>query len=175
MSKRVKPEINVTVIKSLDEANDILGRIAALQRNIKLIETALNDDIDALKLKASVESEPYRRQIAELGEALGRYAVYNKPELFKDRKSCELTFGSFGFRSSSRITLAGRKDTWEQVTQSLKEMGMLDFIRVKYEPDKDALKGLSDIELKRLGCKLVQEDKFFYELSEQELAEGGAI
>lgn len=171
---RVKPEINLSVIKSLDEADAVLGKIAALRRDISIIENGLNERIDAMKLDAAAEAEPARRQIAELEDILGRYALYAKGELFKERKSLELTFGSFGFRSSTRIALASRKDTWEQVTQELRDREMTEHYRTKYEPDKDALKGLSEPELKSLGLKLMQEDKFFYETAEQELAESGA-
>jgi phage host-nuclease inhibitor protein Gam len=166
---RVKPAINVTVIKSLEEADSLLGRIAALQRNIDLIETGLNDDIDALKLKAAAEAEPFRQEAAELGEALCRYATYNKPDLFKDRKSLELTFGQIGFRQSTKVAPASRKITWEQVVQTLLDRGMDDYIRVKREADKEALKALSEEEYKSIGLKLDKEDKFFYEIASQEL------
>ena len=168
---RIKPVAAAPLIKTLKEADAVLAQIAALRRNIALIETGLNDDIDALKGKAAAEAEPHKQEIAALEQSLARFAEYNKPELFAKRKSCDLTFGSLGFRSSSKIKLLS-KMTWERVLQALRDTGLRQCIRTKEEPDKEALKALSPEHLRELGCKVVQEDTFFYEIADQELQPG---
>jgi len=59
--------------------------------------------------------------------------------------------------------------TWERVLGVLKERGMTNCIRIKEEVDKEALRTLGPNTLADVGCKLVQEDGFFYELNETEL------
>lgn len=168
---RIKPLAAAQLIKNLDEADEVLAQIAALRRNIALIETGLNEAIDALKTKAAAEAEPHRQEIAALEQALTRFAEYHKAELFARRKSCDLTFGSIGYRASSKIKLIS-KMTWERVLQTLRDTGMQQCIRVQEAPDKEALKALSPEHLRELGCKVVQEDSFFYEIADQELQAG---
>jgi len=168
---RIKPVAAVPIIKTLEDADAALAQIAALRRNIALIETALNDEIDAAKAKATAEAEPFRQEIAVQEQALTRFADYHKAELFAKRKSCELTFGCIGFRSSTKIKLLS-KMTWERVVEILRDTGMRHFIRVKEEPDKEKLKALAPDHLKDIGCKVVQEDIFFYEIADQEIQSG---
>ncbi len=170
MTKRIKPPVvSVPAITSIEEADSTLARISALRRTLDLIQTGMNEDVDLIKAKTAKEAEPYNQEIAVLEQSLMRYADYHKDSLFKGRKSVALSFGSFGFRSSSKLKLFG-KMTWERVLQSLRDNGLTTCIRIKEEPDKEALKGLSPEHLKDLGCRVVQEDTFFYELAEQELS-----
>ena len=169
---RIKPVSATPLIKNLEEADAVLAQIAALRRNIALVEAHMNESIDAIKAQAAAEAEPYKREVAALEQSLMRFADYHKDELFARRKSLELTFGAFGFRASSKIKLLS-KMTWERVLQALRDTGMEQCIRVKQEPDKEALKALSPEHLKGLGCKVVQEDSFFYEIADQELAGSG--
>lgn len=172
MTKRVKPVAVVPAIKSLEEADSILARIAAQKRSINLIEAGMNDDIDIIKVKAAEQAEPYRQEVLALEQALANYAVYHKHDLFAKSKSCKLAFGNLGFRASSKIKLLA-KWNWERVLEALRDTQLTKCIRVKEEPDKEALKGLDPEHLKSLGCKVVQEDTFYYELAEQELGETG--
>ena len=107
-----------------------------------------------------------RREARE--QALMQFALARREELFKGRKSRELTFGTIGFRVSSSLRTI-KKMTWERVLGVLKERGMTNCIRIKEEVDKEALRTLGPNTLADVGCKLVQEDGFFYELNETEL------
>ena len=165
---RVKPQAIPLTLKSLEDVDNALGWIAARKRQIAAIEAKMNDAIDKAKAAALEEAEPHKQEIATLEAALVKYAEYNKAELFARRKSLELAFGVIGYRASTKLKLLA-KHTWERVLQSLRDNGLHDCIRVKEEVDKEAMKGLTPEHLKDLGCKVVQEDVFFYELSEQEL------
>ncbi len=48
MTKRIKPVASAPVINTLEEADSTLARIAALKRNIGLIEAGMNEDVDAI-------------------------------------------------------------------------------------------------------------------------------
>lgn len=162
---RVKPQNNQTVIKSLDEADAALARIASRKREIDLVDLSIQEEIDALKLKASADTEAARQEIAEIGSALARFAEGNKSELFAKRKSVALAFGTLGFQQSSALKTV-KKTTWEQVLGYLDGNGMDDCIRVKKEVDKDALRRLSAEQLALVGCRLESKDEFFYELAD---------
>ena len=167
---RIKPAATAPVLKSLEDVDSALAQIAAQRRQIALIETDMNEAIDTVKANAAAEAEPFRVEIAGLEQSLVRYAEYNKGELFARRKSVELTFGTFGFRASTKLKLLA-KMTWARVLQNIHDWNRPELVRVKEEPDKEVMKRLSDQELKELGCKVVQEDVFFYELAEQELGQ----
>jgi phage host-nuclease inhibitor protein Gam len=167
---RIKPTATAPVLQNLGDVDSALAQIAALRRNVNLIETAMNDEVDGIKLRAAQEAEPFKVEIAMLEQALTRYAEYNKAELFAKRKSVDLTFGVFGFRASTKIKLLA-KMTWARVLQNIHDWDRPELIRIKEEPDKDVMKRLSPEELKELGCKVVQEDVFYYELAEQELGQ----
>lgn len=135
MTKRIKPPVvSVPAITSIEEADSTLARISALRRTLDLIQTGMNEDVDLIKAKTAKEAEPYNQEIAVLEQSLMRYADYHKDSLFKGRKSVALSFGSFGFRSSSKLKLFG-KMTWERVLQSLRDNGLTTCIRIKEEPD----------------------------------------
>jgi phage host-nuclease inhibitor protein Gam len=113
----------------------------------------------------------YRAEVAEIEAAIAAYAEYHKPEVFARRKSIDLTFGTIGYRASTKLKLIS-KMTWERVLQSLRDNGLHDLIRTREEPDKEKMKSLTPEHLQDLGCKVVQEDTFFYELSAQEIQSG---
>lgn len=172
MAKRIKPVHTIPVIHTLEEADSALAQIAAHRRQLDLIQTTMNDSIDAIKLEAEAGAEPHKQNIATLEKSLLHFAELRKAELFTVKKSMPLQFGTIGFRASTKIKLIG-KTTWERVLQALRDTGQKACIRVKEEPDKDALKGLEPGHLQSLGCKVVQQDTFFYELEAQELTTNG--
>jgi phage host-nuclease inhibitor protein Gam len=174
MTKRTKLAATAPTIKSIEDADAVLAKIAEHKREIALIENMLNERIDAEKANAAQEAQPHKTQIEVLGQALLNFSEYYKDELYKDRKSLALTFGSIGYRASTKIKLLYKK-TWEGGLEALQSEEAMDkYIRTKQEPDKEALKGLSEDRLKSFGCKLVQEDTFFFETAEQDLSQAPA-
>ena len=53
MAKRVKPVLQVPVIKSTEEADAVLAEIAAHRRKIELYEIGLRESVDALKIECA--------------------------------------------------------------------------------------------------------------------------
>ena len=168
MAKRMKPALDGPVIKTLEEADNVMARIAALQRHVVLVNVGLNDDIAGLKAKATEEIEPIAADIDALAQSLARYAEYNKADLFAKRKSLILSFGTFGFRQTTKLVTVG-KNTFKRVLEMLLDRDLQQYIRVKHEPDKEALKGAAPELLKTIGCKVDVSDEFYFELSEQEV------
>lgn len=169
MSNRVKVEIKLPVVETLEQANVMLAEIAERQRNIDLINAGLNEKIDGLKKQAEGECSPLVQQIEEREQALARFAEAHKDSLFKKPKSRELSFGELGFRSSTSTVLLNRQWNWGKVAEALKKKRLGQYIRTttKHEVDKEAVRVLSDKRLESVGLKVKQEDAFFYELKEE--------
>jgi len=167
MAKRVKVEISVPTVTTLEEADVLLSEIAARKRSLDLIKASMNESIDTLKVKAAAEGEELLREIEAREQALVRFAEGNKETLFGKLKSRVLSFGEIGFRASTKAVLLNRKWSWERVLDALKETGALRFIRTKEEVDKEALRALKPEDLEAVGVKLQKDDGFYYELKEE--------
>ena len=103
MTKRVKPVLNIPVVNTVEDADAILAEIAARKRQISLHEIALKEDVDKLKTECAARCEPLKKDIEAREQALMQFALARREELFKGRKSRELTFGTIGFRVSSSL------------------------------------------------------------------------
>lgn len=171
MSKRIKPVSVTPAIHSLEEADAMLARISARKRALDLFELGLKEDVDKLKLACASQCDPIKQEIKEMEQSLLRFAEARKEELFSRKKSVALNFGSMGFRASATLKTLKKAITWERVLGMLKEMQFTGCIRTREEVDKDALRQLPPESLTLVGCKLVQEDAFYYELAETEMAD----
>ena len=168
MAKRVKPVLQLPIINSTEEADAVLAEIAAHRRKIELYEIGLRESVDALKTECTDKCEAHKQAISTREQALMQFALARREDVFKGKKSVTLTFGSFGFRASSTLKTL-RKFTWERVLNLVKDRELA-CVRTKEEVDKEALRALDAETLAAVGCKLVEEDTFFYELADTELA-----
>lgn len=94
------------------------------------------------------------------------YARANRAALLAETNKSETSFATFGFRiGNPSLGLLSEKWTWEKVVAAIKEkFGKKagQFIRVKEEPDKAALKNhLDDAGRKAIGTKLERKETFF--------------
>lgn len=170
---RVKPATqDAIVLRSLTDVDNALRIIAGRKRELAVIAAAMNESIEAARAAAMEAGSEHWAEIIAQERALLKYAEYHKPELFAQKKSLALTHGEIGYRLSSKLKLAA-KQTWERVLGKLREADMRGYIRVKEEVDKEALRELSAERLALLGCKLCQEDVFYYEVPDEEIAATG--
>lgn len=179
MAKRVKTVLNIPTVHNLNEADAMIARLKARERELAMLELGLKEDIDALKLKCSEQAEAIREDIEIMRQALTRFGEANKAELFSKKRSITLTFGVIGFRLTPPTPKPLSRTTWEQVLGILKSSDdpeLAACVRTKQEVDKVALCGLSPAKLAQAGCRLVQEDKFFCDTRDEALAgaEGAA-
>ncbi len=158
---RLKPK--VAKINNLEDANLVLKEIGLLEREIEAIDSEAHKLISEIKGDAAKKGEPIRKRITDLSALLGAYAEYNREDLFKDKKTVELTFGIFGYRKSTSISV--RKTTLEL----LKKLNMVQFIRIKEEPDKEAMATLDDEQLAQVDAVRKVKDGFFCEANREEV------
>jgi phage host-nuclease inhibitor protein Gam len=158
---RLKP--NVGKIKTIEDANLTLKEIGMLEHELAAIDAEADKQIAEIKAQGVKQGEGIRKRIGDLSALLGSYAEYNKSELFKDRKSVDLSFGSFGYRKSTSISV--KKTTLEL----LKKLGLDKYIRVKEEPDKDAMSGMDDEALAQVDAVRKIKDVFFCVANKEEV------
>jgi phage host-nuclease inhibitor protein Gam len=150
-------------LESLEDVDDTLREIGLLEREIESLDAEAQKRIGDIKREAAEQGEPHRKRIAELSAKVGAFAEYNKGELFKDRKSIELSFGVFGFRKTTSIHV--KKTTIDL----LRRIGMTDCIRVKEEADKERLSDLDDEVLSSVDAIRKSSDTFFCEPNREEI------
>lgn len=151
MERKEFPEEIGTVM----EADDVLREIGLLESELEVIDAKARQKAETISQKAADDGAPARKRIAELTAKINAYAEANKGELFKEKKSIELVFGSFGFRESTSILVG------ENTVELLKKRGLLNCIRVKEEPNKTVLAQLDEKTLSKVGAERVTKDSFF--------------
>jgi phage host-nuclease inhibitor protein Gam len=150
-------------LETLEDVNSALRELGLLEREIETIDAGAQKQIGDIKAAAAKQGEPLRKKIAELSAKIGAFAEYNKADLFKDRKSVDLTFGVFGFRKSTSISV-------KKTTVALLEKLLLDkYVRVEKQPDKEAMKEMDDDSLAQVDAVRKVKDDFFCEPNREEV------
>ncbi len=177
---RRKPEGGVAVT-TLEEADKALAELAKLNRKLALIDSAMNEDIEAARARANELAGPIRADRDAIEGALKTFTTVGKDTLFsKKKKSMTLVHGILGFRASDELKPLP-KFTWGQVLGALKGMGerlqakgLPTCIRIKEEPDKEALRQLPEDLRAEAGVRIVPKDTFYYEIKTESVAEKAA-
>ncbi|MDR2020498.1 MAG: host-nuclease inhibitor Gam family protein [Treponema sp.] len=150
-------------LETLADVNSALRELGILEREIESIDAEAQKQIGEIKAAAAKQGEPLRKKIAELSAKVGAFAEYNRTDLFKDRKSVELTFGVFGFRKSTSISV--KKTT----VGLLERLGLQKYLRIEKQPDKEAMKELNDESLAQVDAVRKVKDDFFCEPNREEV------
>jgi phage host-nuclease inhibitor protein Gam len=150
-------------INSLEDANTALKEIGLLERELEAIDAEAGKAIAEIKAAAVKKGEALRKRIVDNASMIGAYAEYNKADLFRDRKSVEVVFGSFGYRKSTSISV--KKTTLEL----LKKLKLDKYIRIKEEPDKEGMAGLTDETLAQVDAVRKIKDEFYCEANKEEI------
>lgn len=151
---RYKP--NVLAIKSLDDVDKVLQELCALETRIEQIDAEGDAQIAKIKEETVRAGKPLRERVKELTAALKAFADYHKHELFKDRKSIERAFGIIGYRKTPP-SISVSKHTVEL----LEKLGLNSYIRIRKEPDKEAMLELDDDSLAQVEAVRKSREEFF--------------
>ena len=96
---RVKPQIQIMTITSIEDADKALQELCELSREIDLINLDGQESIDAIKADMQAKALPVTQRKEILEASLTAFSLGNKKELFTKEKSKILNFGTIGFRS----------------------------------------------------------------------------
>ena len=155
-----RKRIEGTALQSWDEVDTSLAAIARADRELSLIEGAANEQIEQIRKAIKDASQPVLDKKAALELAIKEYCNANRSE-FAKVKTRALTFGEVGFRLSTKITIKRIAET----LQALKDLSLTTCIRTKEEPDKEAMKLLTNDVLAEVGANRKVENTFGYTLN----------
>lgn len=161
-----RKRLTATTLESWTDVDACLKAIGEVDRELAILEAAQQESIDQIKAATKLAAEPLQNKKAGLELAIQQYAEANRAEFVKT-KSRELTFGSVGFRLSTRVAIKNVGNT----LQALKDFGLTACIRIKEECDKEAMKNLPLETLHAVGAALKQEDAFGYEIKRELIQE----
>ena len=163
-----RKRIEGTQFTSWDDVDNALMQIGGIDRELGLLESSQNEQIDTIKTQTKEHAEPFLTKKAGLELAIKEYCKTNKAE-FAKVKTKTLTFGEVGFRISTKIIIKCVADT----LQSLKDLALTNCIRIKEELDKEAMKALADETLAEVGAAKKMENVFGYTLNVERIREAG--
>ena len=152
---------------SREAAEGVLKTIGELQREITRRETALNDEIAALKARYQQEVTPLNEQIEAEFQGLHAWAEASKADLLTGRaKSLKMATGELGWRTNPpKVVVRGP----EAVVENLKRLGLTEFVRVREEPNKEAILNDPERVAGVKGITITQVEEFFVKPYETEL------
>lgn len=156
------------IISDLKQVEGALAEIAELERVLATIENQMNEVVDNARTRAKGASAEFIERRDALGNALAVFAQHNKGDLFTDKKSMDLGFGTIGFRQSTSLKTE-RKVTVEMVLERCRNYGFSDAIQTKESLNKQTMHGWPDERLATVGMIRVVKDDFFYEINRQDL------
>ncbi len=163
MSKSPKAKTrgaNVPVPQSREEAASFIHDIGVRQREIARIEADMNDAIAKAKKDAEATANPLAEQVERLTEGLRIWADANRQTLTGGkRKFADLGTGKIEWRlTPAKVTIRNVED----VIARIRTLGLKDFLREKFEINKEAM--LSDQVKARLitGVSIGPEGERFY-------------
>lgn len=156
----VRKRIEGTALQSWDEVDANLAEIAKADRELTIIEGAANEQIEEIRKAIKEHSQPVLDKKGALELQIKEYCEANRVE-FAKVKTKALTFGEVGFRLSTRIVIKRIAET----LQALKDLSLTQCIRIKEEPDKEAMKALTDELLAEVGAGRKVDNTFGYTLN----------
>lgn len=177
MAEVVKKRVDGTpAIQGWEGADRALGEIRALEAEVKTLEGRKQEELRRIQEKHDVGIQPKVERIGLLAKGLEEFAEFHRGDLGA-QKSRKLNHGLVGFRLGNPALKTLPKFTWDKVLTCLKNSRLGSrFVRVKEEVAKDAIQSanLSESELKDFGCRMVQEERFFYEVKADSTVSTGA-
>lgn len=159
-----RKRIEGTQLQSWDDVDTTLADIGRADRELQLIEAAANERIEEVKQAMKQAAQPVLDRKAALELAVKEFCDANRTE-FAKVKTRTLTFGEVGYRLSTKIMIRRIAET----LQALKDLALNNCIRAKEEPDKEAMKALTDEQLAEVGAARKTENIFGYTINQEKL------
>lgn len=135
---KAKKGHNLPVPQSRDEAATHVRMIGDASRAVARIEADMNDRLAAIKEEHEAKAEPFRSLVGSLTEGLRTWCDANREALTDGgaRKFADLGTGRVEWRKlPPKVTIKGVEATLE----AIRKLGLLAFLREKFEIDKEAM------------------------------------
>lgn len=153
-------------LKNWEEVDACLKAMGDAENELSVITAEMNAAIAQAKKEAEERAAQFKETIKQNEGKIREFTTVRKEDL--KGKSKQLTFGTVGFRQSTKLLLPS--DTAEVILK-LRENGMADCINVKETINKDTVKSYPEEDILRIGGYLQKSDIFWYETDKDTLAE----
>jgi len=160
-NKRLKSEGNKKSITDWHDADEAVKVIRNGQVLIDSLTAEATKSIDKIKTDLAAKTTDLRAGIDYYVRGLEDFCEIRKAE-FGDARSKKLTFGTVGWRKSCSVVV---KKTVETLALLKKILGRESaaYIRIKEEPNKEAMAILTDEQLASVGARRKVKDDFYVE------------
>lgn len=153
-------------LTSWEQVDECLKVMSDAENQISVIMAQMNTAIAQIKSDAEEKAVQFKETIKQNEGKIKEFTTIRKEDL--NGKSKQLTFGTVGFRQSTKLLLPS--DTAEVIVK-LRENGMADCVSVKETINKDTVKSYPEEDILRIGGYLQRTDTFWYETDKDRLAE----
>lgn len=173
MGKPKKLKVAATqhnVPQTREQVTQAILQIGLDQREKLRIETAMNDEIAAIKTKYEAQAAPLNGSIGQLQAGVQIWCEAHRAQLTNDGKVKTVNFGAGEVRwrmTPSSVTLK----KVEAVLKALREKGLARFIRTKEEVNKEQILAEPDAVKAIAGITISQHEEFVIEPFETKLEE----
>ena len=158
------------VPQSRDEVNDAIAKVGLAQRERARIQADMNDELAAVKLRFEEAAKPYNEQIEGLTKGVQTWCEAHRTELTKNGKVKFHNFAAGEIKWRMRPPRVSLRAI-ENLLETLKRLGLTRFIRVKEEPNKEAMLAEPEAVTGLAGVKIEQGEDFVIVPFETELEE----
>lgn len=156
-------------------ASEAVARVGELQRELARREADMNDALAAIKAECEEAAAPLKREVAERTQALKAYCEANRDRLTGSGKVKFYDFpaGKIAWRARPpKVTLRDKVDV---ILTRIKALGLMQFVRVKHEVDKEAMLAEPDLAATITGVSIGSAgEDFVVEPFEAALAEAAS-
>lgn len=169
-TNRIKTEAAAVAFQNREEVNEAIAQIGAAQRERNRIDTAMNEELAAVRARHEQEAAPHAAVIETMKHGIHIWAEAHRDDLTRDgrTKTVKLAAGEFSWRTRPpRVRITGEGI----VIQALRKLGLDRFIRTKEEIDKTAILADPDAVSTVKGISLSQGEDFVIKPFETEIEE----
>lgn len=157
-TRKIKDIVKGKTYCDWNDVDDALRRLGEVNMLINDAEGRMTLQVNEIREDYDRETALIREEKAEIEQGIEDFAAAAKDEFLKTRTKT-LTYGTIAYRLSTKIKIKGV----EACIKGLKKLGLIDCVRVKEEPDREAMKNLDPSVLSRLGAELVRDDNLTIE------------
>ncbi|MBI4835901.1 MAG: host-nuclease inhibitor Gam family protein [Candidatus Abawacabacteria bacterium] len=142
------------ICSSWEECNAFLYRLAEINVKTSQLEGEMTTKINQIKIDYDSQAKGLKTEKADMEKAIEEFCANCKDEFTKTRKK-EMSFGVVAYRITQKVTIR----SIEACLTALKSLNLHNCIRIKEEPNKDAMAQLDAQTLAKCGASLKTEDK----------------
>ncbi len=158
MGKKKAARTVTATIKTNTEAAVAVQRIGWLHRSIEDIERDMNDQIAVIQRAALAKALPLREELERAALDIFDFATTHRVALTADgKKTADLGTGTLSWRMTPPAVHIRNGD---KVVEALTDLGLRRFIRVKREPDKEAMLKEPEVAARVPGVSIGQDEVF---------------